>query len=89
MITRSMMSLYHGARTKIRQGSELSEQFLVQGGVHQGSVLSPLLFAITVDVIIENAREGLMNKILIADDLALMSVIIEKLKEVFKMERGG
>ena len=65
------MSLYHGARTKIKQGSELSEQFLVQGGAHQGSVLSPLLFAITVDVIMENAREGLMKEILHADDVAL------------------
>ena len=36
-------------------------------------MLSPLLFAIAVDIISENAREGLMNKILYADDLVLMS----------------
>ena len=44
-------------------GSESSEEFLVQVGVHQRSVLSPLLFAIAVDVISENAREELMNEI--------------------------
>ena len=32
-------------------------------GAHQGSVLSPLLFAIVVDVVAEGAREGLMNEI--------------------------
>ena len=44
-------------------------------------MLSPLLFAIAVDVIWENAREGLMNKILYADNLVLMSEDIENLKE--------
>ena len=46
-----VMSLYHGAKMRVRVGFELSEKFLVQVGVHQGSVLSPLLFAIAVDVI--------------------------------------
>ena len=88
VIVRAVMSLYHGAKTRVRLGSELSQEFLVQVGVHQGSVLSPLLFAIAVDVISENAREGLMNEILYADDLVLMSESMENLKEVVKMERG-
>ena len=78
-----MMSLYHGAKTNVCVGSELSQEFLVQVGVHQGSVLSPLLFAIAVDVISENAREGLMNEILYGDDLVLMSKSMENLKEKF------
>ena len=49
-------------------GPELSEEFLVQFGVHQGSMLSPLLFAITVDIITENTKERLMNKILYVED---------------------
>ena len=70
-------------------GSELAEEFLIQVGVHQESVLSPLLFAIVVDVISEKAREGLMNEIWYADDLVLMSESKENLKEKFlKMERG-
>ena len=51
VIVTAVMSLYHGAKTKVRVGSELSQEFLVQDGVHQGFVLSPLLFAIAVDVI--------------------------------------
>ena len=64
-------------------GSESSEEFLVQVGIHQGSVLLPLLFAIAVDIISESAREGLMNEILNADDLVFMSESIENLKEKF------
>ena len=64
-------------------GSELSQEFLVQVDVHEGSVFLPLVFAIAVDIILENAREGLMNKILYADDLALMSKSMENLKKKF------
>ena len=56
VIVRAVMSLYQGAKTKVRVGFELSQEFLVQVGVHQGSVLLPLLFAIAVNVISENAR---------------------------------
>ena len=51
-----VMSLYKGEKTRV--GSELSEVFSVTFGVHQGSVSSPLLFTIVVDVVTENAREG-------------------------------
>ena len=61
---RAVMTLYHGATTTVKMGTELTEEFLVKFGVHQGSVLSPLLSAIAVDVITENAREELMNKLL-------------------------
>ena len=60
MMVRAVMCLYEGATTSVRVGMELSEPFCVKVGVHQGSVLSPLLFAIVVDVVAENAREGLM-----------------------------
>ena len=36
-------------------------------------MLSPLIFAIAVDVISEDAREGLMNEILYVDDLVFMN----------------
>ena len=73
------MNLYHGSRTKVRVGSELSKEFLVQAGVDQEPVWSPVLFAIVVYVISENAREGLMNEILYVDDLVSMSESIENL----------
>ena len=68
-------------------GSELSKEFLVQVGVHQESVLSLLVFAIAVIVISENAREGLMNEILHANDLVLMSESTEILRGILRMEK--
>ena len=88
VIVRAVMSLYHGAKTKFRVGSESPEEFSVQVGVHEGSLLSPLLFAIAVDIISENAREGLMNEILYADDLVLISESTKNLKEKFLKQRG-
>ena len=40
---RTVMSLYKGAKTKVKVGIHLSEEFVVDIGVHQGSILSPLL----------------------------------------------
>ena len=84
MIVRAVMSLYEGARTRIRVGSQLSEEFGVKVGVYQGSVLSPLVFAIVVDVVTESVRAGLMSEILYADDLVLMSETMEGLREKFQ-----
>ena len=83
VIVRAVMSLYDGAKTRVRVGSAYSEEFEVNVGVHQGSVLLPLLFAIVVDVIIENARRGVVNELLHADDLVLISKTMEDLKERF------
>ena len=77
------MSLYDGAKTRVRMGSAYSEEFKVKVGVHQGPVLSPLLFAIVVDVVTKNARRGVVNELLYADDLVLMSKSVEDLKERF------
>ena len=82
-MVRAVMSLYEGAKTRVRVGSELSEEFAVKVGVHQGSVLSPLIFAIVIDVVTESARQGLMNEMLYADDLVLMSETMEGLRDRF------
>ena len=46
-------------------------------------MLSALLLAIVVGVITENAKKGVVNELLYADDLVLMSKIMENLKERF------
>ena len=78
---------YNGVKTRVRVGSAYSEEFEVKVGVHQGSVLSPLLFAIVVDVITEKARRVVVNELLYADDLLLIRETMERLKaKILKLE---
>ena len=83
VMVRAVMSLYDGAKTRVRVESAYSEKFEVKIGVRQGSVLSPLLLAIVVNVITENARRGVVNELLYADGLVIMSEGMEDLKERF------
>ena len=74
------MSLYIRAKTKVKVRLRSSEEFLVQVHVHQRSMLPPLLFAIVIDIITKNARDGFMNEILCSDNLVLMSEYMENLR---------
>ena len=82
-MVRAVVSLYEGEKTRVRVGLELSQEFEVKRGVHQGSVLSPLLFAIVVDMITESVRNGLMSEMSVAHDLVLTSEMMEGLREKF------
>ena len=77
------MSLYEGAKTRVRVDSVLSEESEVKVGMHQGSVLSPFLFAVVADVVTELVREGALSELLYADDLVLMSETIMGLGNKF------
>ena len=77
------MSLYEGAKTRVRVDSELSEVFDVKVGMHQGAVLSPFLFAVVVDVVTEFARGIMLSELLYADGLVLMNETIKGLRDKF------
>ena len=44
-------------------------------GLHQGSVLSPLLFAALMNVVSSEARSGLTSELGYADDLVIMATM--------------
>ena len=83
VMVRAVTSLYEGAKKRVRVGLELSEEFEVKVGLHQGSVLSPLVFVIVVDVVTESVRNSLMSELLYTDDLVLTSETMEGLREKF------
>ena len=79
VLVTAVMSLYKGARTKMKVGTHLSEVLEVNVDVHQESVLSPLLFAIVVDVVTNEIKEGMLQEILYANDLVLTAESIADL----------
>ena len=57
-----------------------SDNFLVQAGLHQDSVLSPLLFIIKLEVLPTEIMSGGPQELLDASDLALVSETLQSLK---------
>ena len=80
-LVQAVISMYKRAKTRVKVGDGHSEEFDV--GVHQGSVLSPFLFSIVLDVLSEDGRKGALYKLLYADDLVLMEGTMEELKAQF------
>ena len=58
-------------------------------GVHQGSLLSSLLFIIVLETLSKEFREGLPMELLYADDLVLMAESEELLMEKFRKWKNG
>ena len=72
-------SMYCNARSRVRVGGAFSEEFDVTVGVHQGSVLSPLLFIIVLEALSRSFCVGCPLELLYADDLAIIASSKEEL----------
>src|SRR3989441_12481350 len=66
-------SLYEGVTTAVKRNGEESESFEVKVGVHQGSVLNPILFNIVMQAMADNFEKGLPWELLYADGLVLLA----------------
>ena len=62
-----------------------SNEFSVKVGLRQCSVSSLLLFAIVMDVVTYDVRNGVLHEILYADDLVLISECMENLLKKFSL----
>ncbi len=72
-VIRLVQGMYANARSRVRVGDGLSEEFQVRVGVHQGSVLSPLLFIIVLEALSLEFRAGVPWEDLYADDLIIIT----------------
>ena len=61
------------AKSWVRVNNSFSDEFGVKGGVHQGSVLSPLLFLIVLEALSLVFRTGCPWEPLYAEDLVLIA----------------
>ena len=66
-LVNAVMAMYEGAQTVVR--TEDSKALNVKVGLHQGSVLSPLLFVIVMEMISRELQAGLPLELLYAHDL--------------------
>ncbi|VDM78284.1 unnamed protein product [Strongylus vulgaris] len=48
--------IYHGAKSQVQTAAGQSKPFRIKTGVHQGLVLSPLLFIIVMDALTEGLK---------------------------------
>ena len=70
-LVRLVQSMYKDVRSRVRVGDGYSEAIGVGVGVHQGSVLSPLLFIIVLEATSREFRTGCPRELLYADDLMI------------------
>ena len=78
-LVRLVQSMYKDVRSRVRVGDGYSEEFGAGVGVHQGSVLSPLLFIIVLEALSRVFRTGCPWELLYADDLMISAESMEEL----------
>jgi len=78
-LVKAVMAMYEDAQTVVRTTEGDSKAFNVKVGLHQGSVLSSLLFVRVMEMISRELRAALPLELLYADDLILMAESEESL----------
>ena len=84
-----VQALYNGANCRIRVNGKLGQPFDVKVGLHQGSVLSPLLFIIVLEALSKEFRTGCPWELLYADDLVIVSHSLADLQQRFDAWKSG
>ncbi|KAK3550114.1 hypothetical protein QTP86_020669 [Hemibagrus guttatus] len=91
---RVVQDMYERNRTVVRCAVGQTEEFKVEVGLHQGSALSPFLFAMMMDQLSEEVRQESPWTMMFADDIVICSESREQVEENlerwrFALERRG
>ncbi|KAK3527836.1 hypothetical protein QTP86_006924 [Hemibagrus guttatus] len=91
---RVVQDMYERSRTVVKCAVGQTEEFKVEVGLHQGSALSPFLFAMVMDQLSEEVRQGSPWTMMFADDIVICSESREQVEENlerwrFALERRG
>ncbi|KAK3523752.1 hypothetical protein QTP70_009235 [Hemibagrus guttatus] len=91
---RVVQDMYERSRTVVRCAVGQTEEFNVEVGLHQGSALSPFLFAMVMDQLSEEVRQESHWTMMFADDIVICSESREQVEENlerwrFALERRG
>ncbi|KAK3529808.1 hypothetical protein QTP86_004626 [Hemibagrus guttatus] len=91
---RVVQDMYERSRTVVRCAVGQTKEFKVDVGLHQGSALSPFLFAIVMHQLSEEVRQESPWTMMYADDIVICSESREQVEENlerwrFALERRG
>ena len=86
---RVIQSMYTDVKSHVGVNGQYSKEFGVGVGVHQGSVLSPLLFILVLEALLRQFRTGVSWELLYADDLAVMADSLEECIARLKVWKEG
>ncbi|KAK3522406.1 hypothetical protein QTP86_009978 [Hemibagrus guttatus] len=91
---RVVQDMYERNKTVVMCAVGQTEEFKVEVGLHQGSALSPFLFAIVMDQLSEEVRRESPWTMMFADDIVICSESREQVEENlerwrFALERRG
>ncbi|KAK3559181.1 hypothetical protein QTP86_005085 [Hemibagrus guttatus] len=78
---RVVQDMYERSRTVVRCAVGQTEEFKGEVGLHQGSALSPFLFAIVMDQLSEEVRQESPWTMMFADDIVICSESREQVEE--------
>ncbi|KAM1225087.1 hypothetical protein ACFX2G_044844 [Malus domestica] len=68
----AIQDMYEGAKTAVRTHEGQTESFPITVGLHQGSSLSPYLFALVMDELTGHIQDDILWCMLFADDIVLI-----------------
>ena len=77
----TIMVMYEFSNIAVRVNNAIGNKFNVKIGVHQGSVLSPLLLIMVLEALCIESRSGLPSEMLYADDFVIIAESLVKLEE--------
>ncbi|KAK3524958.1 hypothetical protein QTP86_011737 [Hemibagrus guttatus] len=78
---RVVQDMYERSRAVLRCAVGQTEEFKVKVGLHQGSALSPFLFAMVMDQLSEEVRQESPWTMMFADDIVICSESREQVEE--------
>ncbi|GJV09945.1 retrovirus-related pol polyprotein LINE-1 [Tanacetum coccineum] len=70
---RVIRDMYDGAKTRVRSSMGNTEFFLMEVGLHQGSAISPYLFALILDKLSRGIQENIYWSMVFANDIVLVA----------------
>ena len=91
---RLVQDMYENSMTAVRCAVGVTDSFKVKVGLHQGSALSPFLFALVMDRLTDEVRQESPWTMMFADDIVICSESREQLEENlerwrYALERRG